>query len=147
MNSDDQFEERLRRQTLRDVPAGWREEILSAAGCASGSSHASRVTHHSILSALRSQLSILLWPHPKAWAGLAVAWLVIIGVNFAMREPSAKDYALQTAPPSPQMRELLRQQGQLFAELVGPIEKPEADRPKPPAARPRSQCREEFLNA
>jgi hypothetical protein len=43
------------------------------------------------------------------------------------------------------MRELLREQERLFAELVGPIEKPDADRPRGVA--PRSQRRETFLNA
>ena len=76
MNTDD-FERKLQRQPLRQIPAGWREEILAAAT----TGHTSRVTRHSFLSAL-------LWPHPAAWAGLAAIWTLIIAVNFSIRDRS-----------------------------------------------------------
>jgi hypothetical protein len=91
-------------------------------------------------------LSALLWPHPKAWGGLAALWLLVLGLNFASREPARSEVARPAIPPSPQMRALLQQQEQLFAELIGPAEKPVADRPKPVAPQPHSQRREEFLN-
>ena len=74
------------------------------------------------------QLSTLLWPHPKAWAGLAAVWLVILAVNFATRETTPRNFARQVAPPSPEMLMVLRQQQLLLAELV--------ERPEPPRRRP-----------
>jgi len=88
----------------------------------------------------------LFWPHPKAWAALAGVWLVILGVQFGIRDESPRSFARQS-PPSPQVRELLKQQEQLFAELVGPKEHREAARPKSVAPQPRSSRREEILNA
>jgi hypothetical protein len=140
MNRNDPFEQRLQRQPLRPVPSAWREEILSAAERAAGSSHTSRLTPHS------SWWCELFWPHPKAWAALAGVWLVMLGVQFALRDASPRSFARQS-PPSPQVRELLKQQEQLFAELVGPKETREADRPKSVAPQPRSSRREEILNA
>jgi hypothetical protein len=85
----------------------------------------------------------LLWPHPAAWTALAGVWLVIFGVQLASREALPQSFARQL-PPSPQMRELLKQQEQMFAELVGPKENREADRPKSVAPQPRSSRREEI---
>ena len=146
MNSEDQFEKRLARQPLRPVPPAWREEILSAARQVSRSPQASRITHDvapwsTVLAAARSQLSNLLWPHPRAWAGLAAAWLLVIGLTFAAREPAGPAMARQPVPPSPQMRELLRQQEQLLADLIGPAEPAVAVRSRPLVPAPHSQLR------
>lgn len=141
MNRDDQFEKRLQRQSLREIPSTWREEILAAAERPAVSRQSSSATHNS------SWWRELFWPCPQAWAGLAAAWVLILGAGFATREAAPMNLSRQMTPSSPQVRELLKQQGQLFAELVGPIEKPTADRPKPAAPQPRSQRREEFLNA
>jgi len=146
MNDSDKFEERLRRQPLQSVPATWRDEILGAARAASRPPSVSLTPSRSWFSALRSGLSALLWPHPTAWAGLAGLWLLVLGLNFSAREPAQSKAARQTIPASPQMRELLQQQERLFAELLGPVEKPVADRPKPAAPQPHSQRRENFLN-
>ena len=88
----------------------------------------------------------LLWPHPAAWAALAGVWLVLLAVHFAAPETPPRSVASQS-PPSPQIRELLKQQEQLFAELVGPKLNREADRPRTTAPQPRSSRREEILNA
>ena len=146
MNGEDLFEKQLERQPLRPVPPAWREEILSAARQALRYAHASRLTHHvparrTLLSILSSQLSTLLWPHPRAWAGLAAAWLLVIGLQLAAHEPAGPEIANQPARPSPQMRELLQQQEQLFAELIGPMESPAVIRPKPLLPAPHSQLR------
>ena len=138
MNRDDQFEKRLQRQPRREVPPAWREEILSAAEHAAASRRSSPATRHP------AWWRELFWPCPQAWAGLAAAWLVVLGASYATRE-TPKLSLRPITPPSPQIRELLKQQEQLLVELVGPIGKPDADRPKPGA--PRSQRRVEFLNA
>jgi hypothetical protein len=148
MNPDD-FEKRLQRQPLRQVPAEWREEILSAARQASLSHHASRVTHHappsrSLLSTINSQLSTLLWPHPAAWAGLAAVWLVILGINLTTRD-AAQAVAKNASPVSPQVFMAFQEQERLLSELIGPRETPVAERPKPVPSRPRSERRKEMF--
>ena len=130
----DDFEQKLQRQSLRQIPAGWREEILAAAT----SRHPSPTTRHSFLSTFNYQLSTFLWPHPKAWAGLAAAWVVILAVNFSLRDPSPR-VAEKFAPPSPEVLVELKKQQLLFAELVvtrGPLD---ADRQKIFPPKPRSE--------
>ena len=134
----DEFEQKLSRQPLRQVPQEWRAKIISAACDAQTSCHPSPDTRRSLLSAINSQLSTLLWPHPIAWAGLAAVWILIFGVNFSMREPSPR-VAEKYVPPSPEVMVELKKQQRLFAELVGAIQPPEADRQKLFAPKPRSQ--------
>ena len=142
--NEEKFENRLRRQQLRGIPQSWRGEILAATEV---DRRAAPVPELAFLEALRLRLRELFWPAPQAWAGLAAIWLVILGGSFATRDPAPKDFARYATPATPLMRELLKEQRQLFAELVGPIEMPKADRSKPAAAPPRSQRHEEFLNA
>jgi hypothetical protein len=70
MNSE--FEKRLGEFSVRPIPAEWRAEIVRAANEASPAQPVS-----GFLGGLREWL----WPHPKAWAGIAAAWCVI----FALR--------------------------------------------------------------
>jgi anti-sigma factor RsiW len=99
------------------------------------------------LSTFNSQLSALLWPHPKAWAGLAAAWLVILAVNLATRETAPALEARRVTPLSPDTLRLLKQQEQLLAELSGQFKPRDADRPKAMPPGPRTERREESLNA
>jgi hypothetical protein len=142
VNPHDPFEARLRRQPLRGVPTDWREEILAAAAANRGAEPGRELA---LLAAVRLWLRELLWPAPQAWAGLAAVWLVLLAVNLTTREPASANLARFAAPATPVRRELLSEQHQLFAELVGPPEPRPADRPKPPASQPRSQRREEFF--
>jgi len=130
----DNFEQELRRQPLRQVPAEWRNEILAAATAR----HASRVTRHSFLSTLNAQLLALLWPHPKAWVGLAAVWILILAVDFSARDRSSTA-ADRSAPPSPETTVELRQRQRLLAELIGPRDTPDTDRSKSLAPLPRSE--------
>jgi hypothetical protein len=145
MNGPDNFEERLRRQPLRTVPPDWRDEILRAAREAATPATAPAASRRSRI--FMPWLCALLWPHPRAWAGLAAVWLVVLGLNFAARDPGRPDAMQQSAPPSPQMRELLRQQEQMLAELIGPVDYNAADRPKPAGPQPHSERRQQFFNA
>jgi hypothetical protein len=150
MSADD-FEQRVQRQPLRQIPGEWRAEILSAARQASQAEHAPRTTDHapprrSLLSTLHYQLSTLLWPHPTAWAGLAAAWLVIAGLNLTTREASPR-LARRAEPLSPQVFMAFQEQARLLTELIGPCEAPVAERPKPAVPRPRSERRRALLMA
>ncbi|MFZ0827111.1 MAG: hypothetical protein WAO02_06785 [Verrucomicrobiia bacterium] len=133
MNIDD-FEQKLQRQPMRQVPAGWRDEILAAATAR----RPPQVTRHSFLSTSNPQLSTLLWPHPKAWAGLAAVWVLILAVDFSLRDPSSR-IAETFAPPSPEVMVELKKQQLLFAELVGSRGPLDADRQKIFPPKPRSE--------
>jgi hypothetical protein len=142
MNDEtEQFEQRLGRQPLKQIPAAWRAEILTAARAAQPSCHLRSVTRHSWLSTLNHQLSTLLWPHPKAWGGLAAIWISIFAVNFSMRDTSPQ-ITEKSAPPSPEVIVELKKQQLLFAELVGAREPLDADRQKLFSPKPRSECGE-----
>ena len=144
MNPDD-FEHRLARLPVKEIPGEWRADILSAARAAQPAPHASRLTPHGWLSTLNSQLSTFFWPHPKAWAGLAAVWVGIVALNFSTRDTSVM-VAEKVSPPSAEVIVELRKQQKLYAELMGANEPREADRPKDATARPRTQ-RVEILTA
>ncbi|MBW8864046.1 MAG: hypothetical protein JF609_03805 [Verrucomicrobia bacterium] len=137
-NNENQFEERVSRQPLRAVPAEWRAEILAAARAAQPASQMARVERHSFLSTINRQLVAILWPHPKAWAGLAAVWMCIIGLNLSTREKSPV-LAEKSVPASPEVVVELRKQQKLYAELMGMTEPREAERPKDVPGRPRTQ--------
>ena len=132
------FVRRLSCQPLRQIPAGWRDEILAVASDAAVVGRASRAAHPSFRSALKHQLSALLWPHPTAWAGLSAVWLVILAVNISIHDRSPA-VATNPAPPAPEVMVKLKQQQRLLAELIGPRDPRDADRVKPLAPRPRTE--------
>ena len=139
MNDEmENFERRLKQQPLRQVPAEWRAEILAAAQDAKEVRYPSVASRHSWLSNLNAQLSALLWPHPRAWAGLAAVWILIFAVNFSIRD-KAPVMAEKSTPPSPEVVAELKQQLRMLAELIGPREPNDADQSKSPAPRPRSE--------
>jgi len=142
----DEFEETLQRQPLRPIPQGWRAEILRNAQAAAGSRLPTLDTRPSLLSILNSQLSALLWPSPRAWAGLAAVWVAILAMNLAARDKSPT-IAKDVTPPSPEMIMALRQQERLLAELVERPEPRETERSKAVPPRPRSERRDELLMA
>jgi len=137
----DDFEQKLQRQPLRQVPAGWRADILAACP-ASGIESRKQERHW--LSTLNSRLSTLLWPHPAAWAGLAAVWIFIFAVNFSMRD-KMPSVAEKFSPPSPEMIAELRQQQRMFMEMLGSRDAVEAEPPKF-VPQPRGE-RVEFLTA
>jgi hypothetical protein len=141
----DELEQKISRQPLRTLPSAWRGEILAAASKVQLPRHASCSTRHSFLSTLNSQLSAFLWPHPKAWAGLAAVWIFIGALNFSTRDTSPR-LAEKSLPPSPEVIVELKKQQRLFAELVGSHETVDAERPRIFLPRPRSG-RGEFLAA
>jgi hypothetical protein len=135
MNHDD-FEQRLQRQPLRPVPAEWREEILAEAG--RGSRVESRVQKRLWLSSLVPRLSSVLWPHPAAWAGLTAVWIFIFAVDTSLRDRTSAVAESNSSPPAEVIVEV-RQQQRLLAELLGPRDTRDADRPKSSTPQPRSE--------
>ena len=126
----DDFEQKLQRQSLRQIPAEWREEILREADTVTGSRPSTLDFRPAgFLSTLNRQLSTVLWPHPRAWAGLAAVWALILAVDFSLRDPSPT-LAEKAAPPSPEAVAELKQQRQMLAELIGAREASDAVAPK-----------------
>jgi len=142
MNLDD-FEQKLQRQTLRQIPAEWRAEILATAGRKSKAE--GRKQEWFRPSSLVPRLSTILWPHPTAWAGLAAVWILILAVNLSIRDKSP-GVAEKSTPPSPEVIVELKQQQRLLAELMGAHDTRDADRSRPSVPSPRSE-RAEILAA
>ena len=143
----DDFEQRLQRQPLRQVPPAWRAEILSAADHAADAGHASRIAHHGWLATLTAELSAAFWPHPRAWAALGAAWVLILLVNVLAQDDGATTLARRAPASTPRMEGVLQQKEQMFSELVGFVESRDADRLKAFVPRPRSQRSNDFMEA
>jgi hypothetical protein len=145
----DDFEQKLQRQPLRQVPGEWREEILREGRRAAvpeiRDADTASLPKWSWLSTINHQLSTLLWPHPKAWAGLAAVWILILVVDFSARDKTPV-MAVKSTPPSPEVIVELRQQQRMLAELIDPRDTSDADRSKSFVPHPRSE-RAEFMTA
>ena len=124
------FEDYLRRQSIRPVPAHWREEILRAA----------RPQPQPAVSSWWRQW---LWPCPQAWAGLAAVWMVILGINVSMGT-SPSEFAQATPAFSHEALLEFRQQQAMLTGLIFPEETPEAEPPKTALPR-RSELRQPLL--
>ncbi len=129
MNPDD-FEKRLQREPLREIPSEWRESILREAGPSRPSTPAPRP----------SFLSSLLWPHPKAWAGLAAVWVLIFAIQFEARNRAPMIAAIP-APSSSETTATLKDQQKILAELLGNNEPGEVEKPRRFPAQPHSERR------
>lgn len=147
MNRDDQFEKRLSCQPLRELPPGWRDQILSAAEQVDHFRHDSRDARLGIVSILRQQLATLLWPHPCAWAALGVVWGFILSMNLVMRDDPGVVMAQRAGAPVPGAESILKQQERMLAELVGLTGPGQPERAKTFVPRPRSQRRDDFMDA
>ena len=139
MSSDD-FENRLRSQALRGIPEHWRAEILSKA-CTAARPEPSE---HGGWAIWRRALVNALWPCPKAWAGLAAIWLVILGVNVATQDKS-KTVAQHTIQSSTVQLMAWKERERLLTELIGPADTTAAVPRKPAGPGPRSERRDEVL--
>jgi hypothetical protein len=148
MNSDD-FEKQLSRQPMRRVPTAWRDQILSAAHEAHDGSMSPSSLFVALkfqISTINLQLSTLLWPSPKAWAGLAALWLVVVALNLSSGGRT-ETLARHSPPPSQQALAALREQERVLAELLRSEQRPPQPSmpPKPAATQPRSdRSRENF---
>ena len=91
MNTAD-FERKLQQQPVRQIPAGWRAEILSAA------KHGARKTDAVNSPELLAGWRLLLARFPVAWGTVAAIWLVMVGVNMLMSGPATAGIAASSAP-------------------------------------------------
>jgi hypothetical protein len=130
------FEQHLRRRQPREIPPAWRNQILSTAEAASVSEDVpiSKTSGESLWRKLRAWL----WPHPIAWAALGACWMIILGVNLSLSEPSPKIAKRSAAISSDTLAELKREQI-LFAEVAGINDTPDMDRTKKNATQPRTE--------
>lgn len=87
----------------------------------------------------------LLWPNPQAWAGLAALWVMMLVISLFAHEPATVAGAQKVTQPSPQLRQMLREQKQMLAELGGVAEQLGAERPGRVAPQPRSQKQEQLI--
>lgn len=142
MNDEtEQFERRLSRQPHREIPAAWREEILTAA---KPTYRPSPITSHPTwLSTLIHQLSTLLRPQRAAWCGLAAAWVVILALNFSVRDNSTSVQARNIKPLSPEAIVAWREQRRELAGLTETSQPREVEAPKNRPPQPRSNRRDE----
>ena len=114
------FEQRLQRQPLRPLPPSWRDEILKAARAAASASAEPSRPSPPILN-FKFLILHCLWPHPKAWAGLAAAWIVILGLNSSATRPAGVPMVARstaTAPVSTVELAWLTEQRRLQRELL-----------------------------
>lgn len=135
----DDFEQCLSRRPLKEIPSGWRAEILAVAERASRPK-----PRASFLSTLNQQLVTLLWPHPRAWAGLAAVWILIFAVDFSMRDKSPM-VAEKVSPPSPEIIAELKKEHLMYAELIGARDTSDVDRSKLRVPSPRSERTEMLM--
>jgi hypothetical protein len=103
----------------------WRSQILAAASGAPRSM-------------LAEWLSSWLWPHPRAWAGLAAAWIVIFLLH--LTAPDEAGAARNSSPMTFESFAKMRQQTVMMAQLLGSLDdgdQPAAATTAPP--KPRSE--------
>jgi hypothetical protein len=125
MNDEtENFEQKLRRQSPRQIPGEWRAEILVAADM-----NRRKIREFTFAPTVASGLRQIFWPAPAAWAGLAAVWIFIFALNFSMRDKTPM-VAEKVSPPSPEMVAELRQQKILFAQLIGSSDAREAEPPR-----------------
>ena len=115
-------------------PAGAPACCSASEGACETGDRRGRLSHY-----LEATRHFLLRPR-LAWSALAVAWLVILALNFATPETSAPGSALAkaTPPATPETLQALREQKRLFTELVGGTLPHDAETPRF-IPRPRSE--------
>jgi len=138
MNPDD-FEKQLERQTLRQPPAAWREEILATARA--NIRPPAAANNISLLTGWRA----LLARFPVAWGAVAAIWLMILGVNSWLAGPSVTSTSggfAATPGNSPTVWSLQRTEMSLLADHLNVAPEP-PQRRQERAPLPRSDRRRE----
>jgi hypothetical protein len=76
----------------------------------------------------------LILPCRRIWVGLAATWAIILVVNL-LNGPSTETIASKQALPGPEVVAALREQRQLFTQMLEPLPPSPATRPNPPGPR------------
>ncbi len=92
----DDFEQKIQRQAIRQVPAEWRERILAAARCQDQPAASAKVGSVESAAWWRNWF----WPSPWAWGGAAAAWMMIFALNFAASEGGEETTVARAVPAS-----------------------------------------------
>jgi len=113
----DNLEERLQNLPTRGVPDAWRDEILAAARVAAPVRQVA-TGNRATSAGLTPWWRVWLWPCPEAWAGVAAAWCMILGLHLVVGR-SERSLASQSAPPPvpAQVWMAFGEQRRLLAEL------------------------------
>jgi len=135
------------------TPALWEHierSVVAAAPCNLRSRLPNRVSHGSkgqtLFYALRGQLEAALRRAPAAWAGLALAWGVILVLDLTAREPNARLVTAQGVPSASEMRFAWKQKQLLMADLAFAPESVPAEKAEPAPPSPQSSRQRETLN-
>jgi hypothetical protein len=125
MNSEE-FGKKLARRTIRSIPDQWRDGILEAA-------MAELEPASPVVTLQEPWWRNLLWPSPRAWAGLAAAWVAILFLNAGSLEPSGGNRGREANEliHSPSWSMAMAEQKLLRAELLGDLERRASDDKKP----------------
>ena len=117
-----------------------RTEALAESfdGKAKTNSNLAELAPNSIASSWFVELLQSLRPH---FVGLAGAWLIILGIYFATRETSSP-ILVEAPAPSPEVIATLKEQKQLFTQLIGSSENNQPAGPVLHERRPRSEVRQ-----
>ncbi len=142
--SPEEFEKQLKQRPVRQMPAEWRAEILSAAKAAGSESRVQAGGKSvSIWTMLKGWVVAGLELKPKALAGLAALWVAILALHFSTHDDS--NVAISRTPVSKQVITEVREQRQYFAELAGLRQTPDAEPPRPSLPKPRSESRPQLI--
>jgi len=130
--NQDEFESRLQRTPLKQIPGEWRDEILAAAFTVAVDidRRITPIRAPAFTATWPRHLRELFWPHPIAWSALAAIWLMIAVAQFAIREPAPATTPVYVAksPGAPTVMELQRE---LLTAWSEPLAKPKNTREAP----------------
>ena len=129
---ESELEQRLLQQPLKEPPAAWRGQILAAALPA-----VRPLPSASILFIATRRWLAFFRLQRAAGVGLAATWVLILALNFSLREPAS--LRTETTAPSAELATEFLQQQRLLAELLGPLVVHEADRPRIFTPKPRGE--------
>jgi hypothetical protein len=140
MNEQDPFEQRLRRQPMRQLPSAWRQGILTAAEANRPERVAQPASEDQ--AALIAGWRLLFGRLPLAWASLAALWIALVGVNLTLSSPMVG--AAVSAPASVRMVDFAALTTELDSAqdpLATPPKASPAGKPSDVPQRPRSERR------
>ena len=86
----------------------------------------------------------LIWPSRRAWAGIAVLWLVLLAANLGLKATATSAPAARSVHRG-ELVQAFEERRRLLAELLAPA-KPQPPEPPRPGPRPRSQRIAPFKN-